>query len=91
MVAPRFFDVIAGATQLGTNELSDITDFNVGSGARLGQWGFGFHAVRMNDKPLIVLCGYEIFVGHGKLAIGELVSLRPHLMRGQSTGLDAGI
>ena len=47
--------------------------------------------MRMIDKPLIVRCGYEIFVGHGKLAIGELVSLKPHLTRGQSTGTDAGI
>ena len=47
--------------------------------------------MRMIDKSLIVLFGYEIFGGHGKLAIGELVSLRPHLTRGLSTGTDAGI
>ena len=72
-------------------DVDEVSNFNAGSRARYGQRGFGFHAVRMIDKSLIVLFGYEIFVGHGKLAIGELVSLRPHLTRGQSTGTDAGI
>ena len=71
-------------------DVDDVSNFNTRSRARKGQQGFGFHAVRMIEL-LIMLFGYEIFVGHGKLAIGGLVSLRPHLTRGQSTGTDAGI
>ena len=47
--------------------------------------------MKTTDKSLIMLFGNEIFIGHGKLEIRELVSVTPHLTRGQSTGTDAGI